>query len=97
MSKASIANIVLPSTPSDRQKIKNAIIEGANSMVRIDAEKDAIKAICDSLKEDYELPPAIVKQMINVYHKQNLTEVANKTETLVDMYEELIGGQTQTP
>ena len=86
-----MANIVLPSTPADRQKIKNAIIEGANSMVRIDAEKDAIKAICDSLKEDYELPPAIVKQMIRVYHKQNLTEVSNKTETLVELYEEVIG------
>lgn len=91
MSKASIANIVLPSAPADRQKIKNAIIEGSNSLVRIDAEKDAIKAICDSLKEDYELPPAVVRQMINVYHKQNLAEVAGKAETLVDMYEELIG------
>lgn len=97
MAKASVANIVLPSTPADRQKIKNAIIEGANSLVRIDAEKDAIKAICDSLKEDYELPPAVVRQMINVYHKQNLTEVASKTETLVDMYEELIGGHIPTP
>jgi hypothetical protein len=43
------------------------------------------------LKEDYELPPAIVKQMIRVYHKQNLTEVSNKTETLVELYEEVIG------
>jgi len=97
MAKASISNIVLPSTPSDRQKIKNAIIEGANSMVRIDSEKDAIKAICDSLKEDYELPPAIVKAMIKTYHKQNLSEVAGKTETLVEMYEELLGGPTQSP
>lgn len=97
MAKASIANIVLPSTPADRQKIKNAIIEGANSLVKIDAEKDAIKAICDSLKEDYELPPAIVKQMIRVYHKQNLAEVAGKAETLVEMYEELLSGPTQAP
>lgn len=91
MAKNSAGNITLPSTQKDRQIIKNAIIEGANSLVRIDSEKDNIKAICDSLKEDYELPPSYVKQLIKTYHKQNFSEVTSKAETFEELYEELLG------
>lgn len=89
--KPTVSEIILPSTKEDCDAIKAAIMEGANSLIRIDAERDHIKAIAERLKKDYKLPSAMVNQMITIYHKQNLSEVQGKTEALVELYEELMG------
>jgi hypothetical protein len=65
----------------DKKKIKGAMQEGSNSLVRIDAEKDLIKNIVEDLFEQYKIPKKTLSKMIRVYHKQTfLQEVANNDE-----------------
>ena len=41
---------VMPTNPSDIQKIENAVKEASNSLIRIESERDLIKEIKERLK-----------------------------------------------
>lgn len=77
---------LVPSNPVDRQKIKLAIQEAANSLMRIDAERDLMKEAGKNLKEQYEMPTSIFNQLARVHHKNNLQEKQNQAEALTDNY-----------
>ena len=81
----------VPSNPVDRQKIKTALTEAANSLMHIDSERDLIKDIRDGIKEEYEMPPAIFNQLAAALHKNNIKEKENKAAALTDNYSLLFG------
>ena len=66
-----MSNIVLPSSPKDQESIRNGIQEIVNCLLRIDAEKDAMKDILDTLKDKYEIPPKYSRKAATLIHKQN--------------------------
>ena len=84
---------MVPSNPVDRQKIKLAIQEAANSLMRIDAERDLMKEAGKSLKEEFEMPTSVFNQLARVHHKRNLEEKKNQTEALTDNYSLLFSGE----
>ncbi len=88
-----MSNLIVPSSPADRKAIKDAVSEGANSMVRIDAEKDNIKAIAEDMKHNFDLPPNVFKKMVTVFHKQNFAEVTLAGDDFRDMYEILFASE----
>ena len=55
----------------DTVKIKNAIEEISNSMVRTDAERDLVKEIINKVNEEEGIDKRVLRKMARAYHKQN--------------------------
>lgn len=86
-----MSNVIIPSSPEDRKKVVNALEEYSNSMTRIDAERDHLKAILQRLQDDFDLPKKPMRKVANAYHKQNITEVVAAADEVNDVYEALFG------
>jgi hypothetical protein len=80
-------SIIIPSSETDRQKIKTAMTEISNSMLRIDAEKDFIKEAIEDLSDNVGIDKKHLKRLANTYHKQNLVEVTTDADDLQSLYE----------
>jgi len=69
------------SSPADRKKIKDAIIEISDSMTRIAGERDFINEAVKSIADEFELSKKDLKKMARIYYKQNFqTEQAEMAE-----------------
>jgi len=68
--------------------LRNAMIEIANSMTRIAAERDQIKNICDHVKEEAAIHPKITRKLGSIYYKQNLTALVGETDEIATLYEQ---------
>jgi len=82
-----MSNVIVPSSPEDRKKILDALIEISNSLTRIEAERDLIKDILTSVEDKFELPKKYTRKLSKIYHKQNFTEVQEEQDTLETLYE----------
>lgn len=85
-----MANVIIPSSPDDRQKIKGALEEFSNSLTRIEAEQDLQKEILKGLEEDYDLPKKYMRKVARVFHKQNLNEFKADAMEVEDIYESIV-------
>lgn len=90
-----MSEIIIPSSPADRQKIKLAIEEMVKCMLRIDDEKSAMKDIMDELEEKYDLPKKIVRKMAKAMYKSNVEEEKAESDEFFDVYDAIIEN-TQT-
>lgn len=86
-----MSDIMIPSSPKDRTAIKNAIIEIDASLTRMDAERDHIKSVLESVEEKFELPKAYTRKVATAYHKQNLVEMTNTMENVEAVYDTIFG------
>lgn len=84
-------NIVLPTNPADIAKIKNAVKEASDSLLRIDAEKDHIKSIIEVVVDDYGLPKSFVNRMVKTYHKSSYDKDTQDNDDFRALYETVIG------
>lgn len=86
-----MSNIILPSSDSDKQRIKGCMEEISNSYTRMEAERSFIKEAIESLAEDVDIPKKYLSKMARIYHKQNLSEVSGEMEAVEALYETVIG------
>ena len=78
MSIEKTVDINIPSTPADRQKIKDAIGEMVDSLQRQSGETELRKDITDNLKEDFGMPSAVVNRMAKLAYADTFdSEIAN--------------------
>jgi hypothetical protein len=61
--------IVVPSSAADRKDIKTKVREATDCLVRVEGEKEQIKAIVELVAEKYELPKAFVNRLIKTAYK----------------------------
>lgn len=78
--------IVIPSNPAELKTIQAAMKEMSDCMIRIDAEKEAMKDIVEDLNEKYELPKKFISKMARVYHKQSFDKESVEHEDFADLY-----------
>ena len=74
------------SSETDRLEVVNAVKEAANSMLRIDSEKELIKDIATSMKEKFEIKPSDFNTVVKLFHKQNLDEQKERQDKVFDLY-----------
>lgn len=91
--KIESAGYVMPSNPVDRQSIKAAINEAADSLMRVDAERDLQKDIRNRMKEEFGVPTTLFNQLAKAVHKNNIHEQEAKTEALTENYSLLFGSE----
>ena len=77
--------IIIPSSPADLKKLKDAMTEGSGCYIRMDSEKEALKDIIETVAKDLELPKGVVAALIRHYHKSDF----DKKETEFQDFSEL--------
>lgn len=88
-----MSNVIIPSSPEDRKKIRGALEEISNSLTRIEAERDLIKEILQDVEDKFELPKKYTRKVAKIFHKQNFAEVKTEQEDLETIYETVTGPQ----
>jgi 16S rRNA C967 or C1407 C5-methylase (RsmB/RsmF family) len=73
-------------TETQLKEIKNKFDEISNSMTRMASERDLLKEIYNSLKEEYEIPPKIARKLAKTYHKRNMQEIAAEHADFEETY-----------
>ena len=81
------SNVIVPSSPEDRKKILDALVEISNSLTRIEAERDLIKDILTTVEDKFELPKKYTRKLAKIKHKQNFTEVQQEQDDVESLYE----------
>jgi phage terminase large subunit-like protein len=82
-----MSDVIIPSSPEDRQQVRSAIQEISNSMTRIEAEQDHIKAVLTMIEERFEIPKKQSRKLASAYHKQNADEVVSEMNAFETLYE----------
>jgi vacuolar-type H+-ATPase subunit D/Vma8 len=88
-----MSNVIIPSSPEDRKKIRGALEEISNSLTRIEAERELIKEIIQDVEDKFELPKKYTRKVAKIFHKQNFAEVKTEQEDLETIYETVTGPQ----
>jgi len=86
-----MSNVIIPSSPEDRKKIRGALEEISNSLTRIEAERDLIKDILQDVEDKFELPKKYTRKVAKIFHKQNFKEVQEEQSELETIYETVTG------
>lgn len=82
-----MSTIIIPSSPTDRTTIKDAMKEMSNAMVRIESEKEFLKEAIEDLNEKVGIDKKHLRKLANIYHKQTLAQVTGEAEDLEALYE----------
>jgi vacuolar-type H+-ATPase subunit D/Vma8 len=88
-----MSNVIIPSSPEDRKKIRQALDEISASLTRIEAERDLIKEILQNVEDNFEMPKKYTRKVAKIYHKQNFAQVKTEQEDLETIYETVTGPQ----
>lgn len=89
MSKKEDVEFVLPSSPEDRKKIKEAIHEIVGALQFIDDKKAFIKDVVTMLKDNFEMPKKISTKMAKTLFKQDYQDVIQDSSMFEVIYENL--------
>lgn len=87
MTTVNTTGITIPSSPADRQAIKNALQEISNCLTRIEGERDLIKDILQTVQDNQNIPKKYVRKLAKIYHKQNYSEIQQEQEDIESLYE----------
>ena len=82
-----------PSNPKDRQALKLALVEMTNCLARMDAEREAKKDIANTIKEKFEIKPALANKLAGVMYKQNYADMQQEQDDFELLYETLVEGR----
>lgn len=83
--------VIIPSNPADQKIIFDAVKEIDNSLTRIAAERDQIKAILENIADQFKgMDKKYMKKMAQVYHKQNFSQVQGDNEDFIELYSTII-------
>ena len=80
-------SVVVPSSPEDKKKIRQALQEISDSMTRMEAERDLIKDILQTVEDNYKIKKKYTRRLAKVFHKQNFNQVQQDQQDLETLYE----------
>ena len=76
--------------PEQTKKLKGAIQEISNSMLRTEAERDLIREIVKEQSAELQIPKKIISKIAKTYHKQSLTQDIQDHEDFVELYDKVV-------
>ena len=80
-------SVIVPSSPEDKKKIRQALQEISDSLTRMEAERDLIKDILQTVEDNYKIKKKYTRRLAKVYHKQNFNQVQQDQQNLETLYE----------
>lgn len=85
-----MSNIIIPSSPVDRQAIKAVVEQISNSMARAESEAEYQKEALSELSKKYDIPAKHLKRMSRDFHKSTFEKTMDETEDYSGLYETII-------
>ena len=85
-------SIIVPSSPADRQKLKIALEQITDSMARMDSEKEHIKEVITTIKENFELDPKHIRKMAKTMYDRSFADLQQENEDFELLYESVVEG-----
>lgn len=76
---------------SEKQAVKNAVLEIVKVLDEQKQQREHIKDICNSIHEKYGFDKKILRYLAKHYHLQSINETVNTTNEIFNKYEELFG------
>jgi len=89
-------NLIIPTSPADRKKIRDAMTEISNAFARIEGERSYVKEAVDVLSEDFDLPKKYLRKVATAYHKQNIAETSETMSDVETLYDALYNSAAQS-
>jgi hypothetical protein len=86
-----LEDFVLPSDPSSRTAIANAVNEIVDSLIRRQAESDFINEVANRMQEELDVPKKFTKNLAKHQYKSNLKEFEAETDVLSSSADVLAG------
>lgn len=86
-------SVEIPSSPNDRKKIKDAVVEIAKIMQRVSDDNSAKRDILKSIKDEYKIPPKHVQRLAKILLKNNFQDTKAEFEDFEALYDILMGRQ----
>lgn len=74
----------------DKKKLRNAIQEISDSMLRVGAERDLQKEVVNKIAEELTVDKKIVRRMAKVYHKANFKDEVEQNDAFESFYDLVI-------
>lgn len=88
--------ILYPSNPSDRLKIREQINAAVALMEDIQDKRAEIKDVVDIIHTDYNMNKKTINKLIKMHYKRNKEEVVAEVEDAADAYDMILGGGVRT-
>lgn len=84
------SQVIVPSNPADVKRIKDAVKAASDCLIRIDSEREEIKAIGELMYEELELPKKFFSKLVRVYHKSSYDKEVQDQEDFQTLYEAVV-------
>jgi len=94
MSDNNEESYVLPSNPTDRAKIKDALHEMAGALQFIEDKRQYINDVAASLNEEFDISKKISNKLARTLHKNNYSDVAAEADGFTTIFEVLFNGNS---
>lgn len=82
--------VILPTNQKDLDRIKAAVKEANDSLIRIQSERDEIKAIAEVMQEELNIPKKFFNKMVRVYNKASFDKEIKEIEEFEALYETIM-------
>lgn len=82
--------VVIPSNPSDLEKIRRVMRTVSDSYTKIEAERDLVKDEIGALVDEFKIPRKFLNKMARTYHRQNFDAVVDEQDDFQALYETVV-------
>lgn len=89
-SKQEIQEVVIPSAPAERMRLRIMLEEMTHAMRRRDDEKLSIKEIADKVKVDFSISPKYATALATAMYKHNFEEIQAQNSEFQTLYEQIV-------
>lgn len=83
-------NIIIPSSPADRKKLKDGVDQIVNALTRMDSEKEYIKETLAELEEKFDIKKKFLRKMAVDQHKAKFDDDRSEREDYEDLFEQIM-------
>lgn len=82
--------IVIPSNPSDRKKLRVMLEEMTHCFRRMDDEKTSVKDITDAIKDQFSIAPKFSKKLAKTMYENNFPTIDAEHSELQALYHTIV-------
>lgn len=84
-------------TPTDKEKIRNAVKELDSSMTRVAGERDLQKEIVNKVFDDLKFPKHMLKKLAKTYFNSDFERLTTENDEFESLYEDLMKKGSSNP
>lgn len=84
--------VTIPSSPADRKRLKDMIVECTHCLQRIEDQKEAMKDIVETIQNEFTIPKKMGNKLARTMFKRNYDSLQQENEDFENLYELVVEG-----